>query len=233
MKRLKQRSWCWDAVIFTLCISSFFWHDWVILLYCSACSFHFHFCVGSGVGRVGRGQDSTYDVGRDEPCRLSAWNHPRRLLCRSGQVRFSPVSQILKNLPINVSKQCHCCHHHHHHHKWIIKKTEVKWCAEVNLRDFCIPFCYESISFCWSRPEHVCVDSALQECDPRQRLGGERPEGNLTVVSPERASLLGGQQQPLDLQLKVCVDAPHNPVFFYLCHYKTNDVIPLMNIFWL
>lgn len=47
--------------------------------------------------------------------------------------------------------------------------------------------------------EHVRVCS--QERDPRQRLGGERPEGNPSVVSPERASLLGGRQQPLDLQL--------------------------------
>lgn len=52
---------------------------------------------------------------------------------------------------------------------------------------------------------NMSVDSALQECDSWQRLGRERPEGNLSVVSSERASLLGRQQQPLDLQLKACV----------------------------
>lgn len=40
-----------------------------------------------------------------------------------------------------------------------------------------------------------------QERDPRQRLGGERPEGNLPVVPPQRAPKLEGQQQRLDLQL--------------------------------
>lgn len=43
--------------------------------------------------------------------------------------------------------------------------------------------------------------SPQQERDARQRLGGERPEGNLPVVPSQRAPKLEGQQQRLDLQL--------------------------------
>lgn len=83
--------------------------------------------------------------------------------------------------------------------------------------------CSEWTSLCWwfvsECPQHVCVGSASQERDPRQRLGGERPEGNLSVVSSERASQLGGRQQPLDLQLILSVsraqDGSHHTLHLF------------------
>lgn len=47
----------------------------------------------------------------------------------------------------------------------------------------------------------MSVDFVLQERDPWQRLCGERPEGNRSVVPAARAAVVGGQQQGLDLQL--------------------------------
>lgn len=44
-------------------------------------------CFAAGVAGSGRGQDCTENAGRDQPCRFAAWNHQRRLLCGSWQVR--------------------------------------------------------------------------------------------------------------------------------------------------
>lgn len=41
----------------------------------------------------------------------------------------------------------------------------------------------------------------VQERDSQQRLGGERPEGDLPVVSPAWTAELGEEQQQLGLQL--------------------------------
>lgn len=50
-------------------------------MYCSV-----PLCAPPGVAGLGCGQDCTEDVGRDQPCRLAAWNHPGRFVCGGGQV---------------------------------------------------------------------------------------------------------------------------------------------------
>lgn len=60
-------------------------------LFALTCSSNFrcvYFFVRSGVGGFGRGQDCAQDAGRDQPCRFTAWHHPRGLLCGSRQVRL-------------------------------------------------------------------------------------------------------------------------------------------------
>lgn len=51
----------------------------------------------------------------------------------------------------------------------------------------------------------VSIFPTLQERDSRQWLAGERPEGDLPVVSPAWTAELGAQQQQLDLQLTLCI----------------------------
>lgn len=46
---------------------------------------------------------------------------------------------------------------------------------------------------------NVSAGSVSQERNPRQRLGGERSEGNLSVVRSEGTAPLEEQQQPVDL----------------------------------
>lgn len=70
-------------------------------------------------------------------------------------------------------------------------------------------------------PDRVGVVSVLQEHNPRQRLCGERPEGNLSVVPSRRAAALGARQRPLGLQLTgdTCCLLVHRPVGKPASHY--------------
>lgn len=58
----------------------------------------------------------------------------------------------------------------------------------------------------WYFESQCSLNVCWQKRDPRQRLCGERAEGNLSVVLSERASPLGEQQQPLALQLTFCTN---------------------------
>ncbi|XP_076739186.1 nucleoside diphosphate kinase 3 isoform X1 [Maylandia zebra] len=73
-----------------------------------------------------------------------------------------------------------------------VVKTARKMLGETNPAD--------------SLPGTIRGDLSVEKRDPRQRLCGERAEGNLSVVSSERASPLGEQQQPLALQLTFCTN---------------------------
>ncbi|CAI5674884.1 unnamed protein product [Oreochromis niloticus] len=73
-----------------------------------------------------------------------------------------------------------------------VVKTARKMLGETNPAD--------------SLPGTIRGDFCVEKRDPRQRLCGERAEGNLSVVSSERASPLGEQQQPLALQLTFCTN---------------------------
>lgn len=61
---------------------------------------HINACVAAGVAGSRRGQDCTEDARRDQPCGFAAWNHQRRLLCGSEQVRGEQTLSRLVDLGV-------------------------------------------------------------------------------------------------------------------------------------